>query len=136
MEAPGAHGHARDQGGQRAVGGDDHVTRPHGAGGGDDRARIDGATHLGPLVDARAGALGGPGERPDPARRLEGAVVLGETAVVEAAAQRGGQPIALDQPAGETVRAQRRDLAAHVVRLLLRGRHAQQPSAANRIAGA
>ena len=136
VQAPGAHGHPRDQGGDRAVGGHDHVARPHGAGGGDDRARMHRGLHLGPLVDARAGPFGGPGQRPDPARGLQRAVVVGEAGAVEAALQRGRQRVALDQLAGEAVGAQRGNLAAHVVGLLLRGRHAQQAGATDRVAGA
>ena len=51
----------------------------------------------GPVVDARAGRLGGTGQGADPARRLQRAVVLGEAAVQRVARHRRRQLVALDE---------------------------------------
>jgi hypothetical protein len=84
-------------------------------------------------VDARPGGLGVARERADPAGRLQGAVVLGQAGVPDALAQRRRKLVALEQLTGKAIGAQRRDVAAHVLGLLLRGGHAQQAGPADRV---
>ena len=119
------------QGGQRAVRGHDHVAARHRA---RRRAALTGRRHRpadrGALVDARAGLLGGAGERADPARRVQGAVVLGRGRRSRARVRSaGGSSSRSTSSAGEAVRPQRGHLAAHVLGLLLGGGHPQQPGA-------
>ena len=99
-------------------------------------ARRHGAGDLDALVDARAGLLRRARQGPDPARRVQRAVVVGAAGVEEGAPQRRRQLVALDQLGREAVGAQRLDVAAHVLGLLLGGGDAQEAGAPHRVAGA
>ena len=88
------------------------------------------------LADARARPLGRAGERADPARRLQRAVVVGQAREAADAADGRRQVVALDDLGREAVLAQRLGVAQDVERLLLGGRHAQAADAPNGLARA
>jgi hypothetical protein len=85
------------------------------------------------LADARAGRLGGVGERAVPERRLKRTVVLGQAAHETGPPERGCELVALHQLAREPVLTQGGGVVAHVLRLLVGDGQAQQPHAPDRV---
>ena len=102
--------HRRDHGGRCGVAGDHRVGGLH---------RAAGAAAC-VLVDADACSFGVGCQRPDPAGRLERAVVVHEAAGVPDAPQRRLELVAPHIVRREAVLAERRDVRAHVLGFLVR----------------
>jgi hypothetical protein len=138
VQAARAHpaGVLRDERRQRAVGCDHHVAGAHAAGVRQHRAlarRRNRGPRRAPLADPRPRGLGRRGQRAAPARRLEASVVVGQAGEQAGGAERGRKLLALDELAGEAVRAQRLHVPAHVLGLLLGDRQPQQAGPPDRV---